>query len=253
LPDADEYEKNGLALQNAMVEELGISKPLFTEVLAEQRGNDVVFTPYEGGVYYGLLTSADTKKVQAVGGALEINSFADLKKGGVLYLGYLESGESITLTNNDKADTSPQITAMIYRMDTGVLEEALELLSRNFLQNVIWGNDHISGEITMEEAGRLILSVPYEEGWHIRVNGEEREAEDFGESLIALDLEPGEYEIEMYYTPEGLYMGMGISLVSMLMFVLWSQKGVKKRIICVFKRCQSIANTKQKCYHGVKV
>lgn len=228
LPGEEEFEGNGLRLQNAMTEDLGITEPLFGEVPYEQVGDDVVFTAGEAGIYYGVLTSSGTKKVELVGGSLEIHTFSDLKQGGVLYLGYLEAGESMTLTNGDADDTSPKITGEIYRMDTEVLYSALERLSQNSLQNVTYDSTHIRGEITMKEEGRLILSVPYEDGWHIRVNGEEREAESFGGSLMAFDLEPGKYVIEMRYVPEGLYIGVSISMISVIAFVLLN-KNKRKR------------------------
>lgn len=214
------YEGNGLRLQNAMVEELGISGQLFTEVDSKQNGDDVVFTARESGIYYGLLTASGTKKVEAVGGSLETHNFSDLKKGGILYLGYLEAGESMTLTNGDGDDTSPKITADIYRMDRSVLDAALEQLSKTHMQNVTYDSTHINGELTLAESGRLILSVPYEDGWHITINGEEAQSNAFGGSLMAFDLEPGEYVVEMHYVPEGLYIGMGVSVISLLIFII---------------------------------
>lgn len=231
LPEG--YEDNGLQLQNAMVEELGISGELFTEVWAEQMGDDVTFTAETGGVYYGLLTATGTKKIEAIGGSMDVHTFPDLKKGAVLYLGYLEAGDSMTLTNGDAEDVSEKITVDIYRMDAEVLKAALEKLAKNHLENVVYNSTHLTGQITMEEAGRLILSIPYEDGWYITVNGEETESASFGGSLIAFDLEPGEYTIEMEYTPEGQYAGIAVSVVSLGVFLLLmlskrKQKGINE-------------------------
>lgn len=234
LPETGEFEGNGLALQNILVKKLEVAGSLFLKVVSEQVGDDVVFTAEEPGIYYGVLTASGTKKVDLVGGSLETHTFPDLKKGAVLYLGYLEAGESMTLTNGDDEDTSPKIIGEIYRMDRSVLDAALERLSQNSLQNVTYDSTHIRGEITMKEEGRLILSVPYEDGWHIRVNGEERKVESFGGSLMAFDLEPGEYVIEMHYIPEGFYWGVGISLVSVVLFVLLNRRKKEKRVVSIF-------------------
>lgn len=232
LPEG--YENNGLRLQNEMVEKLGISGELFTEIPAVQSGEDVVFTADKSGIYYGLLTASGTKKVDSMGGSLETHTFPDLKKGAVLYLGYLEAGESMTLTNGDEDDTTAKIAADIYRMDAEVLQQALEELSENHLENVTYDSTHLQGQITMTEAGRLILSIPYEDGWHIWVNGEETEARQFGGALIAFDLEPGEYTIEMEYTPEGRNVGLAVSGASLTVFVLLmflGRKAGKRQLI----------------------
>ncbi len=212
LPEG--YENSGLLLQNAMIEALGVRGKLFSKVSSENTEEDVVFTAGEGGIYYGLLTASGTKRIEALGGSLETHEFPDLKKGAILYLGYLEAGERMTLTNADENDTTQKISVSIYRMNETVLRQALAVLSEQHLENVTYDSTHVSGEIIMEEAGRLILSIPYEDGWHITVNGAERQAERFGGALIALDLEPGEYAISMEYIPEGKYAGMVVSVVS---------------------------------------
>ena len=104
-------------------------------------------------------------------------------------------------------------------MNEDVLQEALGLLSKQCLENVRWESDRICGEINMESAGRLILSVPYEDGWTVLVNGEETEGELFGDCLMAFDLEPGQYRIEMHYVPKGFYAGIGVSAVSVAVFL----------------------------------
>lgn len=212
LPEG--YSNSGLLLQNAMIEELGIQEKLFSKVTSENLEEDVVFTADEGGIYYGLLTASGTKKIEVLGGSLETHEFPDLKKGAILYLGYLEAGERMTLTNADEDDATQKVFVEIYQMNETVLRQALTVLSENHLENVIYDSTHVSGEITMEESGRLIFSIPDEDGWHITVNGEERQAERFGGALIALDLEPGEYAISMEYIPEGKYAGMAVSVVS---------------------------------------
>ena len=70
----------------------------------------------------------------------------------------------------------------------------------------------------MEEPGRLILSVPYEDGWTVLMNGEEVEGELFGGCLMAFDLEPGTYEIEMKYRPAGAAAGIIVTVVSIAVF-----------------------------------
>lgn len=203
-----------IRLQNELVKRLGVSGKLFTDAGAVETGEDVKLTAKEGGVYYAVLTAGGTGKVTYIGGSTVEETFSELKKGAILYLGYLEQGQNITLTNGDEEDASQTVHAEIYRMDEAVLQEALGLLSRQHMENVKWESDWIRGELTLQEAGRLILSVPYEDGWTVRINGEEVEGELFGGCLMAFDLEAGEYSLEMHYVPQGLYAGIAVSAVS---------------------------------------
>lgn len=249
LPEG--YENSGLLLQNAMIEALGVRGKLFSKVSSENTEEDVVFTAGEGGIYYGLLTASGTKKIEALGGSLETHEFPDLKKGAILYLGYLEAGERMTLTNADEDDATQKISVSIYRMNEAVLRQALAVLSEQHLENVTYDSTHVSGEITMGEAGRLILSIPYEDGWHITLNGEEKQAERFGGALIALDLEPGEYAISMEYIPEGKYVGMVVSVVSAAVLgigsLLVSAMAIRmRRAATCFCRQQDFSNKKSR-------
>lgn len=212
------YEDQGLKLQNQMVNDLGVEGTLFRKEEGEQRGDNVEFTPQEGGYYYAILTASGTGKVDCIGGSTVEEKYKDLKDGSILYLGYLEKEQTVTLTNGDEDDETPKVQADIYRMDQAVLWEALELLSARHMEDVEWKNDTLTGSLELAEAGRVILSVPYEAGWQVRVNGEEARGELFGGCLMAFDLEPGEYRFEMKYVPEGSGAGIMVSIMSIAAF-----------------------------------
>ena len=212
------YEDQGLKLQNQMVNDLGVEGTLFRKEEGEQRGDNVEFTPQEGGYYYAILTASGTGKVDCIGGSTVEEKYKDLKDGSILYLGYLEKEQTVTLTNGDEDDETPKVQADIYRMDQAVLWEALELLSARHMEDVEWKNDTLTGSLKLAEAGRVILSVPYEAGWQVRVNGEEARGELFGGCLMAFDLEPGEYRFEMKYVPEGSGAGIMVSIMSIAAF-----------------------------------
>lgn len=220
LPEKPEDEDlNGLQLQNRMIEDLGVDGQLFLKESVTHVKNDVVFTAEMSGIYYAILTASGTGKVEYIGGNTETESFADLKKGSILYLGSLVQGQTITLTNGDEEDATPKIEADVYRMDEAVLTEAMDLLSAQHLEDVSWESDRISGRISLEQAGRLILSVPYEDGWTVLINHQEAERSFFGGCLMAFDLEPGEYTIDMRYVPQGQWAGVAVSAVSLIVFI----------------------------------
>lgn len=218
LPEG--YDNSGLRLQNQIVKDLGIQGTLFQQVSRTAVGDDILFTPEEGGYYYAILTASGTGKVDYIGGSTEEEKFSDLKNGSILYLGYLEKNQTITLTNGDEKDTTPKISADVYRMNREILSQVLELLAAQHMENVTWESDSIAGSIVMQDAGRLILSVPYEDGWTVWVNGEKTEGSLFGGCLMAFDLEPGAYDFEMRYVPAGARAGAVVSVVSVLLFAL---------------------------------
>ncbi len=114
-----------------------------------------------------------------------------------------------------------------------MLREAIAVLSEESMTNVTYDSTHISGEITLAEGGRLILSVPYEKGWTVMVDGVETEPALFGGTLMALDLPAGYHTIEMHYVPYGQNLGIVVSVVSIAVFVIivvWGRRARKKRV-----------------------
>ncbi len=223
----------GLRLQNQLVKDLGVKGTLFAKIKSEQDQDDVRFKATESGYYYGILTASGTSEVDFKAGDVT-RSYDDLKNARILHLGYLEKGASGKLTNGDEEDTTPKVKADIYKMDEAVLREAIAVLSKESMTNVSYDSTNISGEITLTEGGRLILSVPYEKGWTVKVDGEETEPALFGGTLMALDLAAGHHTIEMHYVPYGQYLGIVVSVVSIVVFaflVVWERNKNKKRMV----------------------
>lgn len=211
------YKQSPLRLQNAMVRDLGIEEELFIRVDGETVDEEINLTVEEDGYYYMVVSASGTKKVMVTLPKGE-KEFKDLKKGCVLSLGYLEGGSSIAFVNSDETDETEKIKLDAYRMDEQVLARALEILSKQHLENVSYTSKSLKGSLNLEESGRLILSIPYEKGWRVTLNGEEVEPSLFGDVFMAFDLAAGEYQLEMHYVPYGRNLGIVISLVSIGIF-----------------------------------
>lgn len=216
LPEG--FSGSGLRLQNQMAHDLGVGEELFVRCDSEKTGDNVRFTAPEDGVYYAILTASGTKKVKTFGGEYGEKEWGDLKKGAVIYLGSYRQGAQGVLTDNDEEDASRTVSADIYRLDEEALRRTLDVLSRQHLEQVEYASDALSGKVTLKEPGRLILSVPYEKGWSVLINGEKTEPALFGGAFMAFDLQPGEYELSMHYVPYGQSAGIAVSLISILCF-----------------------------------
>lgn len=224
LPEG--FDNSALRLQNQMIHDLGIGDQLFVRCERDSSGDSVKFTAPSDGIYYGIITSSGTKKVQVLGGAYGEAEWSDLKNGSIIYLGAVEEGGYVIINNNDEDDTSKDVNADIYRMDEEVLRDALEILAADHLEQVEYDSTHISGRLTLTEPGRLILSVPYEKGWEVLLNGENTTPALFGGTFMAFDLQPGEYELSMRYVPYGRNAGIFVSVMSVLCFglLLWHRR-----------------------------
>lgn len=77
----------------------------------------------------------------------------------------------------------------------------------------------VEGTVTNTTDGTLMVSVPYEDGWHAYVDGEEAEIirADFG--FMALPLTSGSHQITLKYQAPGLRVGILLSLVGWALFL----------------------------------
>lgn len=218
LPEG--YKNNPVELQNRMINDLGISEDLLEPASYHKDGNDLVITAYKDGIYYARMNNSSTRKVEVYGTEGKSRKYKDLKIGSLVYLGYLKNGDTVTIKNDDSSDDTPTVSGDGYRLNEEVCREVLDLLGQNHMTMKTFEANKIEGSITMEKPGRVILSVPAEKGWKVKVNGVVTEPERFGNALMAFDLETGDYTISMEYVPEGSSAGRLISLVSILIFAL---------------------------------
>ena len=93
-----------------------------------------------------------------------------------------------------------------------------------------FGDTYIRGSVKADEDGVLVLSVPYEKGWTLKVDGEEREiGELVGDCLISTALSAGEHEIEITFRPPGLIAGALCTLAACGVLVLTCRFRKKRR------------------------
>ena len=87
-------------------------------------------------------------------------------------------------------------------------------------KNGEYGQNYFKGNITSDNDSFMIVSIPYEEGWKIRVNEEEVNKYKVNGGCIGFPISSGLNTIEMYYTPKGFKIGCISSLIGIVMLVI---------------------------------
>lgn len=210
--------KEPLKLQNVIAESFGVEENLFTKLDTGRKDKNVVLEVEENGYYYAVVNGDGTSKVDIIGDYGN-KQYKDLKNGCVLYVGYLKNGQTVEFANGDEEDDTPGFNLWVYRMNTDVLQEVIKKLSEQHMEDVSYDDTHLEGYITLKEAGQVVLTVPYEAGWTVCVNGERVKTGLFGDCFMTVTLEPGKYKITMEYDPKGRREGLLLSLVSLMVFV----------------------------------
>ena len=145
----------------------------------------------------------------------------------IIYLGERVEGEEmkVSLRLDEGKFYLYKNTDYIYTLNVNAFEEASKELSKSTIVTDERSNDdHIYGSIkTFNDNQTILLSIPYDEGWKITVDGKEIEAHPVLEgSMTAFEIDDsGEHSIELRYMPDIYVVSMIISGVSILIFIVW--------------------------------
>jgi hypothetical protein len=107
-----------------------------------------------------------------------------------------------------------------YQLNEDVLKEGYAALADEVMTLTDFEDTSFSGEITAKEDGCLYLSVPYEEGWTLYVDGEKAELIPVFKAMCGVQLTAGTHTIEMRYSPKGFVLGLMITIGCAGLFVV---------------------------------
>lgn len=162
----------------------------------------------------------------------EINTFISIENrfntNNYEIIGYNSDGDEVTSFD-------------IYYLDLGIYESALNNIRQNQLENVVINKNKISGDIIAGYDGTFVITIPYENGWTLYVDGEEKEISKLYDMFITCDLEIGEHKIELVYKTSYVTIGLIISIISIIMssiFILINSENdkVKKYLSTIEKK-----------------
>ena len=214
---------NPAEVQNDFSVVLG-GTPVLGEVPSEVKGTSFTFTPDTDGDYYVFVSNKKVEKVTASLGE-KTKNFDNVNRGYLLELGYLKSGEEVTLRNEDNEQ---DLVASAYRFLPEGLESVYQILNKNPLQLTKWTDTKIEGTVDAERAGLLFLSIPYDKGWTIKIDGKEVEPYKIFDTFLSVHTTAGTHEVSLEYMPQGLKSGAMITGGSIFILLILSGLAAKK-------------------------
>lgn len=147
-----------------------------------------------------------------------------------LYLGHYSVGTKLNITI-ESTNTIIMDDLYLYYENIDVFEEHYNILKTNqVLFNKI-SSSYLKGNINLEKESKVIITIPYDDGWKIKVNGKNVIPSKIMDSLICLDLDKGINIIELKFTPKGLKIGFYISLISIIISSIY---------VCFYKKIWEI-------------
>ena len=145
-------------------------------------------------------------------------------KPHILDLGYLEAGDTVHIYAPFNAMNEGHLYLFGVTLDMESFEQGYNQLKADSLNVTKFDDTVIEGTINASANGVLYTSINYDEGWAVYIDGEKVPAEsvyDLGDkALIGVDITKGDHTVVFKYTPRGMYIGIAISAVTLLLLVV---------------------------------
>lgn len=89
------------------------------------------------------------------------------------------------------------------------------------LQNVSTDtNNEVSGEVSVSSDKVMVFSIPYSSGWKAYVDGKETSLFRANTMYMGINLTKGNHKIVLRYNSPGLYLGMIVSALGIIIFII---------------------------------
>ena len=207
-----------MASLNSLTSALGAEGQMLypATCVTDANAGDTTIDIAEDGYYYADYVSctSDTLTVNRSDGWTK--QYSKTSHRYLIELGECKAGDEIHILNSNMES----IEFQVYQLNEKVVQQAFDTLNAQTMQLTDMTDRKIEGKIQVQNAGRLILSVPADEGWTLYVDGKETEIEPLVDALVGVHLEKGSYTIKLCYTTPGLKVGAGISLGAVILFLI---------------------------------
>lgn len=149
------------------------------------------------------------------------------KLNWLLNLGLMPDNTNRIIITFNNAGTYSVKNIQIYTRSTESIRNNIEKLQR-VVSNVQYTGNRYECDADMENTGTLFTSIPYSKGWTAYDNGEKLDISQTDIAFMSFDLPKGAHHIELVYRTPGLYIGLGMTVFSICIYVVINEV-VKKR------------------------
>lgn len=127
-----------------------------------------------------------------------------------------EGTESKIYLKSREDKTSGNFQIKSYTMELDLFEKFYNEMADEQLDITEFKDTNIKGSITAKKDGVMFLSIPYEKGWSVYIDGEKAETFPVLNAMLGVKVAEGSHDIELKYSPEGFRTGLLISAAGLL-------------------------------------
>ncbi len=213
VEDGNMFEYQNSLYSYLLGEEVTLYREAETQRETDEDGNTVYTVTVPDGPHalYANFTILTTSYVKVTVNGGKATDMGGWLSPNVLYIPDGDGSPTVCIGAENKISAS----CRIYWLDLDALAAAAQKLQANAADADI-SDGHVSCSVNAEAGERLYLSVPYEDGWSIKVNGKDADYELVGGCMISVALEEGENTVTLDFSVPGLGMGIALTVIAAL-------------------------------------
>lgn len=172
--------------------------------------------PDEKSVYAYIAGKEFTKVV------VSNTTYKAAKRNYIFPAGKYSEGDkfSFDFTFENSYEEKTFLNFHVYSMNDELFRQGMEILRKNPFEITNYKQTLIEGDIEADNDGVFYISIPYEKGWSMFVDGEEVEITPFENAFISAKLSKGNHKITLKYSPEGFKTGVIISVFGLAILIV---------------------------------
>lgn len=178
--------------------------------------------------FYVSPMNYDTAKIYVNGKRVQTASM-NVYSAATLRLGHFKTGEKVDvkIMTNKSLDLNP---SYFQSLDQTAFLASLKKFRANSLKiTSTLNHDTVRGTIDVAKDSPMLFSIPYDDGWSIKVDGKKAKIHKVVDNLMAVNLKAGKHQVALNYQVPGLKLGWAISILSVGLFATFNCIERKKR------------------------
>lgn len=137
-------------------------------------------------------------------------------------IGDVKAGEKVVveLWPNSKEEGAYDFTLIPMVMDETRFKTAVGRIRAKQLDILEMRDTGLTANISAPENGTLMFTIPYDEGWQVKVDGIPTVTYAIDEGLLGCDIAAGVHVVDMRFVPTGFWLGLEITFFCLLFMVI---------------------------------
>lgn len=112
----------------------------------------------------------------------------------------------------------------LYRLNQHSFNKCRQVLMRSPLHVTSFHENRLTGWVNMQSNQVLMTTIPYNSGWHVKVDGRPVVVEKVLNTFMAVPMTAGKHQVTMTFWPPLLNAGLGISFLTIIALLILDRK-----------------------------